>query len=128
MKTTAKDFEKFKGYCRGWIEFLGMKDYLFTYHHKSIAKHAASVRANSLARSAAVTLMKDWGVDAVVTDEELNRTALHEVLHVLLNHLVELGLARFGNRDEIDAVEEAAVVRLENAVFECSKWGRKGKG
>lgn len=117
MKTTAKDFEKFKRYCAEWIEVFGLRDYRFCFFHPGGESGYGRCRANSLSRSARISLCKDWGKDIEVTDDELRRTALHEVLHVVFNQFVELSRERWVQEEEVLTAEEVAVTRLENAIF-----------
>ena len=117
MKTTAKDFERFKTYCREWIEVFGLLDYRVHYIHAGGQTGFGRCSTNSVSRSSLIKLCKDWGHGIDVTDEELRRTALHEVLHIIMNGTVELAKARWVQEEELDTAEEAAVTRLENAIF-----------
>jgi len=62
-------------------------------------------------RSASIRLGKDWSGEAV-TPEMLDKTALHEVLHVFLHELIEKAKAN-QDEDAIGSAEHRCVNILE---------------
>jgi hypothetical protein len=91
--------------CVGrWQSVLGMKDWrIAVSDRRSPRKVMAEVAKFDLEqRAASIRLGKDWSGE-VVTPEMLDKTALHEVLHVFLHELIETARA---NHDE-DAIGSA---------------------
>lgn len=124
-KTTRADFEKFQVYCEHWRRVFGIQDYNFAYVHQVVEAAFAQCRADAEGHTVTITLGIDWKRVKVVEDEQLKRTSLHEILHVVLNVVSDLAMSRCIMRNEFDTAEEATVVRLENGIFEILKGGKR---
>ena len=129
MKTSARDFEKFKIYCRKWADLFGLKDYHFTFRHVKGDRAAyGGCLIDFKRRTARISLYVDWGKGVEVTEEELDRTALHEILHVVLDHLTALAEVRYVVAGDIEMAQEAAIVRLENGIYPLVRSARVKNG
>lgn len=87
---SAEHAQKFAGYVQNWCEALSLGDWRVVVNEKRANRKvmAEVFKFDLEQRSASVRLGKDWGAQEV-SDHELNKTALHEVLHVFLYELIE---------------------------------------
>ena len=132
MKTTKKDFARFKEEARYWIDRLGLKDCEFAFSHSLDRKNRASCQAAYTGRTALLNLSTTWE-NWVHEDVErdLSKSAFHEVVEALFGPLRTLAESRF-NVDNVDLdMELHRVIRtLERVVFEPdydARTARKGK-
>jgi len=72
----------------------------------------ASVEFNDIARLATYRL-GDFGAEKI-TQESLDKTALHELLHVFLHDLITVAQDPKSSQDEVDMQEHRVVNLLEN--------------
>lgn len=112
MKTTAAHFKIFKAAVAAAIERLGLTDWDVRLQHDDAPNALAVVRCDVANRMASVTLARDWGTDPI-TKEMLIRTAVHEMLHVVLAELMDMGCSRGATKDAFDGAEHAVIRRLE---------------
>ena len=99
---------KFKAYLDKWQDKLNLKDWRIEQHKSKAERGAlAQVQRSYPDRLAAWRLGTDWGA-IQLTDYELESTAAHELIHVLLCELVELALKKAD--DEILMAAEHRVV------------------
>ena len=85
--TSAQDFQYFKKRCLYWQEQLGLGQWEIYFSHIDLIDKRAISSWQIGARKATITLSVDWGEDKEINpinDEQLNRSALHEMLHILL--------------------------------------------
>jgi hypothetical protein len=66
-------------------------------------------------RAASITINTQWMVP--VTDRTVNAVALHEVVHLVLADLTDLGRERHVLAKSIWQANESAVVRIENCIM-----------
>ena len=113
-KTTAAHFADFCSCVDHWQVALGLTDYSINIVHEKSHNDYASCTPNVPGRVATINLATIWDGDKKVTHAELDKTALHEVLHLLLAELSWLGECRFLGPDDIEPAEHAVVRRLEH--------------
>lgn len=82
---TPDQLQVFHAYMVKWQEILGLNDWRVEYSPRK-TKNLADVAVTYDARLAAYRL-GDWGA-AEITDKNIEATALHELLHVLLAEVV----------------------------------------
>jgi hypothetical protein len=113
FEVTEDNFKKFVALCKFWKNHFGLFDFHIHYYHEKFddAADLARTLANSEDRTAAVAINNRWLIP--VTDEEIQRVALHEMMHVLLADLSEAAEQRIISERELKIVIEAAVLRLE---------------
>ncbi len=115
-KTTKKHFEIFKKEMLKWVNILGLTDWEWFFIHKSITEDAqASVRYNREGRLATVALEPYWYIP--VKTRELQRTAFHETIEVLLADYVLVAASRQYNPSEEETERHRIIRRLENSFF-----------
>jgi len=109
---TKADYNIFVNQAKHWIRHLGLIDYewefKFQKNTKKECKFSAKVQFDLeiMPKRAEITVYKNWGKETVTTDL-LSKTALHEVLHVLIHVLI----AEAGLRDE------SAITRRVNVIY-----------
>ena len=87
---TPEHVAKFAAYMELWQDRLNLKDWRIEQHKSKADKGAmAQVERSYSDRMAAWRLGADWG-PITPTDHELESTAVHELIHVLLCEVVEL--------------------------------------
>lgn len=114
MKTTARDFAYFGSRCQHWIAALGLTNWHVAFRHEPDDSVLGAVHMNRSSRQATIVLAAQWPDRDKVTDRELDRVALHEVLHILLAPLEEQVIERTYTRTSWDSAEHDIVRRLEN--------------
>jgi hypothetical protein len=105
----------FFGECvRRWQHVLGMHDWrIAVQERRASRKVMAEVSKFDLEqRSASIRLGKDWSGEAV-TPEMLDKTALHEVLHIFLHELIETAKVDGQHDDVIGSAEHRVINLLE---------------
>lgn len=108
MKTTKQDYKYFVEKLDYWQKALGLSDWhIYVEHSKS--KDMANVYYNTYSRKATVVLGLDWK-EMKVTQSELDRSALHEMTHLLLADLCDL--ADKYTREAIEEKEHIIINRL----------------
>lgn len=105
----------FDQYVRHWQDKLNLGDWRIE-RGAGIAKRAmASVEFNQPARLA-VYKLGDFGSEQI-TPDSLERTALHELLHVMLHDLLITATDPRVENDEIEAEEHRVINLLERLLM-----------
>lgn len=118
LKTTKKHFEIFKAECQKWIDFFGLYEYSINFKHKKIIERGqAFAKINTSEYWCIFTLNIEW-YKIETTEEEIKKSAFHEVCHLLLERLVYCGTCRYTTEEEIISSVESIIKRMENCVFE----------
>ena len=108
MKTTAKDFARFKAEFRRWQKRLGLMDWHVQFFHGKLqTDRGAEIRTNLEARLCEVRLAAEW-------DYRADGLGRHEALELLLTDLDTLCRYRYIRPDEIDSARHAVIQRLSN--------------
>lgn len=109
---TPEDRELFGEYLNHWQARLGLKDWRIAFDSKPASRGvmAEVAKFDLEARTAKIRLgqSKDWGKEPI-TPENLSKTALHELLHVLLHEPLELA-----RNPDLDAQMRSAEHRVIN--------------
>lgn len=114
MKTTKKDFELFKQYCLEWQNKLGVKNWSVHYDHSDTDGAYARTYTKASEAIATTVLGTYWDDLRAKTDEEINRLALHETLHILFAHFMAEASYRFTSQDALETAEHSIIRQLEN--------------
>jgi len=86
---TDKDFEIFVSKAKHWIRYLGLTDYDWEFEFEDKpqkkAKRAAEIwiYSDNRPKRVDIKVYKNWGGE-IISEETLSKTALHEVLHVVI--------------------------------------------
>lgn len=113
-KTYSQDFKYFCKQCNKYIDELSLRDWRYYFHHENHPDSYAWVKPDAEAKQAQVGLSPDWG-ETKVTKEMLNYCAKHEILHVLLADLANVGKLRQSTDQDFSMAQHAIIRRLENA-------------
>ena len=117
-RPTDSQIAEFDSYIVKWQTELGLLGWRIERGKKSAQKGAmAEVECQPEPRLA-VYRIGDWGGEEI-TSESLCKTALHEVLHILLFDLIEV--ARDSKSDDValSATEHTVINVLERLIFEA---------
>jgi len=118
--TNQKHFVLFKRECNKWIRRFGLLDWRVYYRHEDSVGKARCTIQHLEDRVCIITLSKFWeGIEP--TNDEICRTAFHEVCELLLARLYTLSRRRFVGEGEIEEEHHAIIRRLEEAVFMMDK-------
>lgn len=121
-KVTQKHFEEFRRHVLLWVERFGLTDWKVIIKQRTLKdEHLASCHANNDARSVIFEINTTFHSDVNPTSDEIRKTAIHEVSHLFLSDLYDLGRCRFATRLEWDRAEECATVRLQNMISRYAK-------
>lgn len=113
MKTTAKDFEKFKAAFLHWQKELGLTHYQVVFECSQAEGVFARIDTNHAGKIATVTLAKNLSPENHRHfDPALS--GRHEAIHLLTGRLVWLAGARYLFAEDIVEEDEAIVRRLEH--------------
>ena len=109
---TPQDAELFAKSVQKWQQVLSLGDWRIEKGMKPAKAAMASVEINDIARLATYRL-GDFGAEKI-TPDSLDKTALHELLHVFLHDLITVAQDPKSSQDEIDMQEHRVVNLLEN--------------
>lgn len=117
---TAEHAAKFAVYVVNWQDALSLGDWRIAVSEKRATRKvmAEAFKFDLEQRSVSIRLGKDFG-NTEVTDKELNKLALHEVLHVFLHELITTAKAGAAD-DVIGSLEHAAINVLENLLADSA--------
>jgi hypothetical protein len=109
---TPQDVALFSKSVQKWQQVLSLGDWRIEKGIKPAKAAMASVEFNDIARLATYRL-GDFGAEKI-TPDSLDKTALHELLHVFLHDLVTVAQDPKSSQDEVDMQEHRVVNLLEN--------------
>jgi len=115
---TAEDAELFAQSVRKWQQVLSLGDWRIEKGLKPAKQAMASVEFNDGARLATYRL-GDWGSEKI-TPKSLEKTALHELLHVFLHDLMTTAQDPKSSEDELEKQEHRIINLLENLLSKDS--------
>ena len=111
-KTTDKDFKLYCKTCTFWLEKFGLYDWDIDFCHTDWDDGcASSCTYNAEAGHAWLNLNVDW-LEGPVNDEELKKTALHEVLELLLARYRDIATKRFTTMEALTTENHVVIQRL----------------
>ena len=109
---TPQDAEIFAKSVKKYQLLLSLCDWRIEKGSKPAKQAMASVEFNASARLATYRL-GDFGAEKI-TPESLDRTALHELLHVFLHDLMTVAQDPKSSQDEVEMQEHRVINLLEN--------------
>jgi len=115
---TSQDAEFFALCVKKWQSILHLGDWRIEKGLKPAKQAMASVEFNEGARLATYRL-GDFGAEKI-TDDILEATALHEVLHVFLHDLMAAAQDPKSSEEEIEKQEHRIINRLEQLLLKDS--------
>jgi hypothetical protein len=115
---TPQDAEIFAKSVKKYQLLLSLGDWRIEKGSKPAKAAMASVEFNASARLATYRL-GDFGAEKI-TPESLDRTALHELLHVFLHDLMTVAQDPKSSQDEVEMQEHRIINLLENLLSKDS--------
>jgi hypothetical protein len=115
---TPEDAANFAHSVKKWQQVLSLGDWRIEKGSKPAKQAMASVEFNSSARLATYRL-GDFGAEKI-TPESLDRTALHELLHIFLYDLMCVATDPKSSDEEIEMQEHRVINLLENLLSKDS--------
>jgi hypothetical protein len=109
---TTEDAKLFAQSVRKWQEVLSLGDWRIEKGIKPAKAAMASVEFTPAARLA-VYRLGDFGAEKI-TPNSLDRTALHELLHIFLHDLMSVATDPKSSDDDIEMQEHRVINLLEN--------------
>jgi hypothetical protein len=115
---TQQDAEFFAKSVRKWQQVLSLGDWRIEKGIKPAKQAMASVEFNESARLA-VYRLGDFGAEKI-TPESLDKTALHELLHIFLHDLMMVATDPKSSDEDIEMQEHRVINLLENLLTKDS--------
>jgi hypothetical protein len=115
---SQQDVELFSQSVKKWQQVLSLGDWRIEKGMKPAKEAMASVEFNQAARLATYRL-GDFGAEKI-TPESLDKTALHELLHVFLHDLMCTATDPKSSDEEIEMQEHRIINLLENLLSKDS--------
>jgi hypothetical protein len=115
---TPEQAELFAQSVRKWQQVLSLGDWRIEKGSKPAKEAMASVEFNQTARLATYRL-GDFGAEKI-TPDSLDKTALHELLHILLHDLMCVATDPKSSDEEIEMQEHRVINLLENLLSKDS--------
>ena len=115
---SQQDVELFSQSVKKWQQVLSLGDWRIEKGMKPAKEAMASVEYNQTARLATYRL-GDFGAEKI-TPESLDKTALHELLHVFLHDLMCTATDPKSSDEEIEMQEHRVINLLENLLSKDS--------
>jgi hypothetical protein len=115
---TPEQAELFAQSVRKWQQVLSLGDWRIEKGSKPAKEAMASVEFNQTARLATYRL-GDFGAEKI-TPNSLDRTALHELLHIFLYDLLCVATDPKSSDEEIEMQEHRVINLLENLLSKDS--------
>jgi hypothetical protein len=113
-----EDAKVFDGFVAKWQARLSLGDWRIERVNKPAKGAMASVDFDEPARLATYRL-GDFGAEAI-TPESLEKTAIHELLHVLLHDLIATAQDRASTPEALEAAEHRCINVLERLLADKS--------
>lgn len=116
IKTTNSDFETYRKEIQRLIDIFGLKGWHLFFRHESLNDSFAEIRYNMSARNAVFVLNTEF--DTIdYSEDQIKRSAFHEVCELLLARISNLAKFRYTTEEEIDEEIHNIIRILENTVF-----------
>ena len=116
MKTTNKDFQFFKKCCQKWIVKFELNSWDVSYIHRPNKRDISSVSINLGGYQANVNLSTTWDGILPLDEKNLDLTAKHEMIHLLMGRFAGYAKARYLSLSEMEEAEEELTNKLVNII------------
>jgi len=110
-----QDFELFQSEFKKWQQKFGLTGYKVYFKHEAIDGCFASIEISQGEMVATVRLNSGLP-DKDKPFEDIERSAKHEALHLLVGRLEQNGRCRYSSENEIYEATEELVFKLEELV------------
>jgi hypothetical protein len=119
--TDPKCFEVFKEAATLWQKHLGLTDWSIYFLFRQLRGAYASCTFNTEGMTATLTLNSKYHPDFPIDEDEARRSALHEVLELLLAPMWDMMLEREFIKRDGEQARHAIIRRLENFLIPNDK-------
>lgn len=119
-RPTAAQAAEFDAYVAKWRDILSLGDWRIERGGKPAPRGAMAAVMFSESARLATTMLGDFAGDEINADT-LERTALHEVLHVLLHDLIATAGDARASDVQLEAAEHRVINVLERVLYAGSK-------
>jgi len=119
MKTTKSHFEIFKKEFIKWMDYFGLKDFHYSFHHEELEFSYAEVRSIYTGRRYEVYLnteLPDGEFARIKPNDFMKHLAFHECAECLLCGLREMASNRRFDPEAFDREVHGVINRLQNAI------------
>jgi len=116
MKLSNKYLNIFKKECKKWIDILKLDNWEVYYDWQDKEGTFASIYTDLSGYVATIFLTRDWEDLFDHIEEQIKRTAKHEVIHLLLSRLSDNARSRFIAEADLGESEEELVRKLEKII------------
>lgn len=118
MKTTKKHFNYFCEQFQYWADQFHCVGWKFFFEHEDISGYA-EYSVNLRHRAFIVRFTTDWDTSGrPLCYEEIDNSARHEALHLLIGRVVSLAHSRWVTEDEIMEAAEELTRKLERIFYD----------
>ncbi len=119
MKSTRYHFKYFVMSCKKWIKYFGLHRFEVFFEHENVQDSRACVRHKTVGKIATISLSVDWPGYKIISNEELDKVAFHEILELLLSRLSSMCRGYVAYHESAVDEEIHVIIRtLENTLFE----------
>lgn len=120
IKTTKEDFEYFQKCFKKWQEKFQLNCYWVYFYRCKLEESYSRIVINGAVAS--VHFATEWEEEGRgKTEQEIDKLARHECLHLLLGKIANLAVNRFVSENELREEEEFLVRKLEYIFSESEK-------
>jgi hypothetical protein len=120
MKTSNANFKLYIQLCNRYLAKFNLGDYDVGFCHSAISidgsECCGACNYQHDAKNAVIFLGKDWGAETI-TARTIERTALHEVLELLLSELIVIAHERSFSPDDLERAKHAVIQRIIHAML-----------
>jgi (p)ppGpp synthase/HD superfamily hydrolase len=118
MKTSKAHFRLFDKQISKWLEVfsLGSQWKVFVTHVELMGRSMAETECDYPGKTATIFLNKVWE-DTEVTEKEIDETAFHEVLEIVLDKLDSMAKISC-QRDKVDEARHDVIQMLTCTIFD----------
>lgn len=120
MKLTKKHFDLFKSECLKWIDGFELNNWEIYFSWQEKEEFRATTKSKLSGYVATIFLSRDWefqeALEGTNLENEIKKSAKHEIIHLLLARLSTNGAVRFISLDDCQESEEELVRKLEKII------------
>lgn len=117
MKTTKRDFDLFKEFARKWQKKLSLTGWAIYFYHEKLEDEYASSAWHMSGRAATLKFSTKWDIGREFSEAEIERLALHEILHIFFASLIYPAESRYTTQEDIDTAEHSIIRCLEDVLL-----------
>jgi hypothetical protein len=115
MRLTPGDFVFFKSCCQKYLKLFGLSSWKIYYLFGELKDDFGQCRSSANGRVVTLVLSKDYSIEEKINKrQQIQETALHEVLELLLAPLERLAMERTWSVDEYEREKHRVIRTLEN--------------